>query len=97
MDQLPGVLGVHVEDPTTASVTYLRRYRSAKPKVMMDWGCGSGSSIEAALEVPGMFAVGFDTFDPLFFWKAVSLITLCREGPYWPRGRHRAREKFKGR
>jgi hypothetical protein len=20
----------------------------------------------------------------IFFWKAVSLITLCREGPYWP-------------
>ena len=32
-----------------------------------------------------------------FFWKAVSLITLCREGPCWPRGRHKAREKFKGR
>ncbi len=31
----------------------------------------------------------------VFFWKAVSLITLCREGPYWPEGRHRAREKFK--
>ncbi len=30
-----------------------------------------------------------------FFWKAVSLITLCREGPYWPESRHRAREKFK--
>jgi hypothetical protein len=27
----------------------------------------------------------------IFFWKAVSLITLCREGPYWPEGRHRAR------
>ncbi len=32
-----------------------------------------------------------------FFWKAASLITLCREGPYWPEGRYRAREKFKGR
>ncbi len=28
---------------------------------------------------------------PPFFWKAVSLITLCREGPFWPEGRHRAR------
>ena len=27
-----------------------------------------------------------------FFWKAVLLITLCREGPFWPEGRHRARE-----
>jgi hypothetical protein len=28
------------------------------------------------------------------FWKAVSLVTLCREGPgpFWPEGRHRARE-----
>jgi hypothetical protein len=34
---------------------------------------------------------------PIYFWKAVSLIALCREGPYWPEGRHRAREKFKGR
>jgi hypothetical protein len=32
-----------------------------------------------------------------FFLKAASLITLCREGPFWPEGRHRAREKFKGR
>jgi hypothetical protein len=32
-----------------------------------------------------------------FFWKAVSLITLSREGPCWPGGRHKAREKFKGR
>ncbi len=29
-----------------------------------------------------------------FFLKAVSLIALRREGPYWPEGRHRAREKF---
>jgi hypothetical protein len=27
-----------------------------------------------------------------FFWKVVSLITLCREGPFWPEGRHRARD-----
>ncbi len=26
-----------------------------------------------------------------FFWEAVSLITLCREGPLWTEGRHRAR------
>ncbi len=25
-------------------------------------------------------------------WKAVSLPTLCREGPHWPGGRRRARE-----
>jgi hypothetical protein len=31
------------------------------------------------------------------FLKAVSLVTLCREDPFWPRDRHRAREKFKGR
>jgi hypothetical protein len=60
MDQLPGVLGVRVKDPATAGVTYLRRYRSANPKVIMDWGCGSGSSIAAALEAPNMFAVGFE-------------------------------------
>ena len=64
LDQLPGVLGVHVGDPAAAGVTYLRRYCSAGSKVLMDWGCGSGSAIEAALEVPNMFAVGFDTFDP---------------------------------
>jgi hypothetical protein len=83
MDQLPGVLGVHVKDPTTAGVTYLRRYRSAKPKVLMDWGCGSGSSIEAALEVPDMFAVGFDTFDP----KSPQVLDMMAR---WnPRGRPR--------
>ena len=64
LDQLPGVLGVHVGDHAAAGVTYLRRHHSARPKVLMDWGCGSGSAIEAALEVPDMFAVGFDTFDP---------------------------------
>ena len=83
MDQLPGVLGVHVEDATTAGVTYLRRYRSAKPKVLMDWGCGSGSSIEAALEVPDMVAVGFDTFDP----KSQQVLDMLAR---WnPRGRPR--------
>jgi hypothetical protein len=35
--------------------------------------------------------------DLFFFWKAVSLITLCREGPYWPEGRHRARERLSDR
>ncbi len=83
MDQLPGVLGVHVADPTTAGVTYLRRYRSAVPKVTMDWGCGSGSSIEAALEVPDMFAVGFDIFDP----KSERVLEMLAR---WnPRGRPR--------
>ena len=64
IDQLPGVLGVHVGEPTAAGVTFLRRHCLAGPKVVIDWGCGSGSSIEAALEVPGMLAVGFDIFDP---------------------------------
>ena len=83
MDQLPGVLGVHVADPTTAGVTYLRRHRSAVPKVTMDWGCGSGSSIEAALEVPDMFAVGFDIFDP----KSERVLEMLAR---WnPRGRPR--------
>ncbi len=31
------------------------------------------------------------------FGKAVSLITLCREGPYWPESRHRAREPRRNR
>jgi hypothetical protein len=83
MDQLPGVLGVHVKDHAAAGVTYLRRYRSAKPKVIMDWGCGSGSSITAALEAPNMFAVGFDTFDP----KDERVLAMLAQ---WnPRGRPR--------
>ena len=30
------------------------------------------------------------------FWKAVALITLCREGPFWPEGLHRARDLWGG-
>jgi hypothetical protein len=40
-----------------------------------------------ALRAPGDMACS-----SFFFWKAVSLITLSREGPCWPRGRHKARE-----
>ena len=29
---------------------------------------------------------------PFHFWKAVSIVALCREDPLWPGGRHRARE-----
>jgi hypothetical protein len=54
-------------------------------------GCSSGSESELASDSQG------DTnLKGLFFWRAVSLVTLCREGPFWPEGRHRAREKFKG-
>jgi predicted Zn-dependent protease len=52
LDQLPGVLGVHVGDSAAAGVTFLRRQCFAGPKALMDWGCGSGSAIDAALEVP---------------------------------------------
>ena len=32
----------------------------------------------------------------VFFLKAVSLITLCREDPHWPVGRYRARDQCGG-
>jgi hypothetical protein len=31
------------------------------------------------------------------FLKAVSLVTLCGEGPFWPEGRHKARRKTQGK
>ncbi len=47
------------------------------------------ASVERFFSRLALMVLGF-----MFFLKAVSLVTLCREGPFWPEGRHRAREKF---
>jgi hypothetical protein len=57
--------------------------------VFVHWVYSSSSAV--ARSSSGAVATRNSKAD-FFFWKAVSLITLCREGPHWPEGRHRARD-----